>query len=74
MNNCDQYLIKTLRYLNSDVEEEHELKDFGAHLESCTDFRFRLDAETAVSKMLGRSRPLYSAPSELRNRFAAVRL
>ena len=72
MNNCDQYLIKPLRYLNSGAAEERQLEDLGAHLESGADYRFRLDADKAVSKLLGRSRPLYSAPSALRNRVSAI--
>ena len=68
---CDEYVIKTLCFLNSDLKE-HELEDFCAHLASCADCRFHLEGERATSQMLHRSRPLYSAPTTLRARLRAL--
>ena len=71
MNACDEYLVKTLRYLDNDLEGQ-ELEDFRSHLESCSNCRQRLDAERALSQTLHRSRPLYSAPVALRERVASA--
>lgn len=71
MNSCDEYRVKRLRYLDSDLKGQ-ELEDFRAHLESCSNCREHLDAERALSRTLHRSRPLYSAPVALRDRVAAA--
>jgi anti-sigma factor RsiW len=71
MNPCDEYVVKTLRYLENNLEGE-ELEDFRSHLESCADCRTRLEAEKALSRTLHRSRPLYSAPASLRARVEAL--
>jgi anti-sigma factor RsiW len=71
MNPCDEYAVTTLRYLDNELKGE-ELEDFCSHLESCTDCRVRLEAETELSETLRRSRPLYSAPASLRERVAAL--
>ena len=71
MSNCDEYVIKTLRYLDSDLKV-HELEDFCGHVECCAACRSHLNAERGVSQMLHRSRPLYSAPTELRDRVSAI--
>lgn len=71
MKSCDEYLVKTLRYLDNDLKEQ-ELDDLGAHLESCSNCREHLEAERALSQTLHRSRPLYSAPVALRDRVAGA--
>lgn len=70
MNSCDQYAIKTLRYLDEDLEGQ-ELEDFLSHLDSCAWCREQLEAEEQLSAILHRARPLYSAPVALRDRLAA---
>jgi Putative zinc-finger len=62
MNPCDEYLAKTLRYLENDLKG-HELEDFRAHVESCADCQARLEGEKALSQTLRRTRPLYRAPA-----------
>lgn len=71
MNSCDGYSIKTLRYLDKDLEGQ-ELEDFLSHLDSCARCREQLEAEEELSAALHRSRPLYSAPVALRERVAAA--
>jgi mycothiol system anti-sigma-R factor len=68
---CDEYRVKILRYLDNDLRGE-ELDDFRSHLETCADCRANLEAERALSHLLYRSRPLYSAPAALRSRVSAV--
>ena len=71
MNPCDEYRVKTLRYLDGDLQG-NELDDFRNHLEACSDCRASLEAERALSHLLRRSRPLYSAPAMLRSRVSAA--
>ena len=68
---CDEYVIKALCFLNNGLKG-HELEDFCAHVASCADCRFHLEAERATSQTLHRSRPLYSAPATLRARLSAL--
>jgi mycothiol system anti-sigma-R factor len=42
--------------------------EFRAHLEKCEACRQVLEAEEELSRVLHRSRPLYSAPATLRDR------
>lgn len=70
MKSCDEYAIKTLRYLDEDLEGQ-ELEDFLSHLDSCAKCREQLEAEKELSAALHRSRPLYSAPAALCDRVAA---
>jgi mycothiol system anti-sigma-R factor len=71
MSNCDEYAIRTVLYLDKELEG-HELEDFLSHLDSCARCRLHLEAERELSAILRRSRPLYSAPVALRDRVAAV--
>lgn len=71
MSSCDEYAVKTLRYLDNDLEAP-ELKDFLFHLESCAGCREQLELEKELSATLRRSRPLYSAPAALRPRVSAA--
>jgi hypothetical protein len=71
MNSCDEYAIKTLRYLDNDLGGQ-DLEDFLSHLESCASCREHLEAEEELSATLHRSRPLYSAPAALRSQVSAA--
>jgi mycothiol system anti-sigma-R factor len=71
MIRCDEYRVKVLRYLDNDLRGQ-ELDDFRSHLETCADCRTALEAEQALSSLLHRSRPLYSAPPALRSRVSAA--
>src|SRR5229473_2112743 len=71
MSPCDAYSVKTLRYLDNELRGS-ELDDFCTHLEVCANCRASVEAEQALSDLLRRSRPLYSAPAELRARVAAT--
>jgi mycothiol system anti-sigma-R factor len=71
MNPCDDYAVKILRYLDDDLEEE-ELREFRTHIAPCVNCSAHLTAERALSKLLGRTRPLYAAPAALRARVASV--
>jgi len=73
MNPCDECALKTLRYLEHDLNRE-EFEDFCSHLQSCAGCRAHLEAEQALSQTFERSRPLYSAPRALRDRLAAIDL
>jgi mycothiol system anti-sigma-R factor len=71
MNSCDEYSVKILRYLDDDLQGK-ELDDLRAHLEACADCLATLQAERALSSLLCRTRPLYSAPDPLRSRVSAI--
>lgn len=71
MNPCDEYRVKILRYLDDDLQGQ-ELDDFRNHLETCAECQASLEEEQALSALLHRSRPLYSAPAALRSRVAAA--
>lgn len=68
---CDEYRVKTLRYLDHDLQGQ-ELADFRTHLETCAHCRASLEAEQALSRLMHRSRPLYSAPAALRSRISST--
>jgi mycothiol system anti-sigma-R factor len=65
MTPCDDRSLELLRYLDNDLSEP-EFKHFRAHLNTCPYCQDRLKAEHALSSVLRESRPLYSAPEELR--------
>ena len=71
MTRSDEYRDKTLRYLDDDLHGK-ELVEFRSHLEDCADCRTDLEAEQGLSRLLHRSRPLYSAPVALRSRVSAA--
>jgi mycothiol system anti-sigma-R factor len=68
---CDENSVKILRYLDNDLEGR-ELDEFHSHLGSCSNCRTQLEKEKALSHLLRRSRPLYSAPASLRARVSAA--
>jgi anti-sigma factor RsiW len=71
MTPCDEYVAKTLRYLDNDLWGL-ELEDFRSHLESCAKCRAHVDAEKALSETLRRSRLLFTAPAALHERVSAA--
>ena len=71
MKPCDDLNIDLLRYLDSDLSEQ-EFKYLRAHLDSCVYCQDRLERERALSRSLHESRPLYSAPAELRRQISAA--
>ena len=71
MNPCDEYRIKTLRYVGDDLHGR-ELDCFRKHLRGCAGCRASLEAEQALSRRLYQSRPLYPAPAALRSRVSAA--
>jgi anti-sigma factor RsiW len=71
MTTCDYYRADILRYLSNDLSGRR-LRRFRDHLRTCVDCRAFLEQEKTLSDILHRSRPLYSAPSELRDRIAAI--
>ena len=70
---CDGYAVTLLRYLDKDLEGQ-ELEEFRSHLDSCANCQSLVEKERALSNLLHRSRPLYSAPSGLRARVSGATL
>lgn len=71
MSPCDEISLKALRYLDDHLHGQ-ELDDFRAHLEVCSNCRTSVETERALSQLLQRFRPLYSAPPALRARVATA--
>lgn len=71
MNRCDEHAADVLLYL-SDALTGQRLDEFREHLASCPDCSAQLEEELALSSLLRKSRPLYSAPEALRARMAAT--
>jgi mycothiol system anti-sigma-R factor len=71
MNPRDGHTADIFLYLDNELSGS-ELEDFCAHLMDCADCKRHLEEEQALSDLLLRSRPLYSAPEALRARVAAA--
>ena len=71
MTTCDKHRADIVRYLNNELSEKR-LTRFLAHLNTCADCRTELEEEEALSDVLRQSRPLYSAPAELRERISIL--
>src|ERR1700734_556902 len=71
MKPCDDLNVDLLRYLDNDLSEQ-EFKYLRAHLDTCLYCQDRLERERALSRFLNESRPLYSAPAELRIQVSAA--
>jgi mycothiol system anti-sigma-R factor len=67
MKGCDSYGMNIQLYLDKELIGQ-DLEEFHAHLEECPSCRTELEEEEALSGLLHRSRPLYSAPDALRRR------
>ena len=65
MKPCDDLNVDLLRYLDNDLSEQ-EFKYLRSHLDACVFCQDQLERERALSRSLQESRPLYSAPAELR--------
>jgi anti-sigma factor RsiW len=70
MNACEKYTVDLMLYLDDELLGG-KLMDFLAHLKICADCTASLEEQLALSAVLRRSRPLYSAPPKLRARVAA---
>jgi len=67
MKNCGGDYGATELYLDKELSGP-DLEEFRAHLEECEICREELAAAEELSRLLHRSRPLYSAPDALRDR------
>jgi mycothiol system anti-sigma-R factor len=70
MNACEEHSHDVLLYLDNELRGQ-ELDNFRAHLSDCVACRNQLEEEQEFSSLLHRSRPLYTAPDELRARVIA---
>ena len=71
MNAHDEHRANILLYLDNELRGQ-DIEDFLAHLDNCADCRRLLEEERALSNLLHRTRPLYTAPEPLRARIAAI--
>jgi anti-sigma factor RsiW len=71
MDACEEHTVDVLLYIDNELVGER-LMEFLAHLNTCVSCRASLEEQLALSATLRRSRPLYSAPPELRARVAAI--
>jgi len=67
MKDCGDCRENIVRYLDEQLSVPQAI-EFRAHLETCEACGEVLRAEEQLSRILHRSRPLYSAPSTLRDR------
>jgi mycothiol system anti-sigma-R factor len=71
MKACEEDNHNVLLYLDNELRGQ-ELENFRAHLSGCAACREQLKQEQELSDLLHRSRPLYTAPDELRARVIAA--
>jgi mycothiol system anti-sigma-R factor len=71
MNTCEEHGHNVLLYVDNELSGQ-ELENFRAHLSDCLSCREQLEEEQKFSDLLHRSRPLYTAPDELRARVIAA--
>jgi mycothiol system anti-sigma-R factor len=71
MSACEERSHDVLLYLDNELRGQ-ELESFRAHLSGCGACRAQLEEEQEFSDLLYRSRPLYTAPDELRARVIAT--
>jgi anti-sigma factor RsiW len=71
MNSHDEDPVQILRYVHGDLNDL-EMERFSQHLRDCDECRSRVEQEMALSRLFERTAPLYSAPSELHARIAAL--
>jgi mycothiol system anti-sigma-R factor len=67
MKDCGDYRKNILLYLDKSLSGSQLIK-FRTHLETCEVCKEVVEAEEELSQLLHRSRPLYSAPTTLRDR------
>jgi anti-sigma factor RsiW len=71
MNACERHTVDLMLYLDDELVGG-KLMDFLAHLKICVDCKAALEEQLALSAVLQRTRPLYSAPPKLRARVAST--
>jgi mycothiol system anti-sigma-R factor len=71
MNAHDEHRANILLYLDNELRGQ-DIENFLAHLDNCADCRKLLEEERALSNLLHRTRPLYTAPESLRARIAVA--
>ena len=72
MNACGGDYSATIElYLDKELSGP-DLEEFRAHLEECEACRAEFAAAEELSRLLHRSRPLYSAPDALRDRVLQI--
>ena len=71
MSAHDEHRINIVLYLDNELRGQ-ELEYLLAHLDNCADCRSLLEEERALSNLLHRTRPLYTAREPLRARIAAA--
>jgi mycothiol system anti-sigma-R factor len=71
MKDCDDCRENILLYLDKSLGDS-QLAEFHAHLEICGACSQVVEAEEELSNLLHRSRPLYAAPTTLRDRILRV--
>jgi mycothiol system anti-sigma-R factor len=71
MSPCEDFDSRLLLYLDNALNPQ-EAEHMRAHLQTCANCRARLEEEQELSRLLKRSRPLYSAPQQLRARVSAI--
>jgi hypothetical protein len=69
MNACEEHNVQL--YLDNELRGQ-ELENFRVHLSGCVVCREQLKEEQEFSDLLHRSRPLYTAPDDLRARVIAA--
>src|SRR5579864_998559 len=69
MNSHDEDPVQILRYVQGDLNDQ-ELAEFIRHLRNCGGCQARVEEEKALSRLLQKTTPLYTAPAELRARLA----
>src|SRR5260370_26431566 len=69
MNPCEDFHL--LLYLDNALDPQ-EAENVRTHLQTCANCRARLEEEQELSRLLKGSRPLYSAPQQLRARVSAI--
>jgi anti-sigma factor (TIGR02949 family) len=71
MKDCGDNCTNIRLYLDDELIGQ-DLEEFSAHLESCVPCKKEVEAERELSRLLRRSRPLYSASDTLRARIIAA--
>lgn len=68
---CGNFAVAILLYLDNELKGR-ELEEFRAHVDTCAHCQAQLKAEEGLSRLLQRTRPLYSMPPDVRARVSAA--
>jgi anti-sigma factor (TIGR02949 family) len=71
MTGCGDYSDDLRRYLDKELSNEERVQ-FLAHVKHCVLCSQDLEAEAELSRLLHRSRPLYTAPDSLLDRVLRI--